>query len=69
MAAVFFNNGITLRKIMTAMNTEHIGSAMRSPNWSMRSDDTITPTLPRVSAKTWRKTPTEKSMYVLIVII
>ena len=44
-------------KIKHAMNSEHRGSAMKSPNFSMSTDDTITPTLPIVSATTWRNTP------------
>ncbi len=57
MTAVSRSNGKTLMKIITAINIEQIGSAMRSPNWSMRRDEMITPTLPMVSAKTCRNTP------------
>lgn len=44
-------------KIKHAMNSEQRGSAMKSPNCSIKTDDTITPTLPIVSATTWRNTP------------
>ena len=52
-----WSNGRTLRNIKTAINNEHTGSAMNKPNCSMSTDDTMTPTLPKVSATTCRKTP------------
>jgi len=51
------SKGNTLRNIIVAMNKEHTGSAMNNPNLSIRMDETITPTLPSVSATTWRNTP------------
>lgn len=54
---VSFNNGSTLSSIIEAMNSEHIGSAMFQPKFSISNDDIITPTLPNVSAKTCRNTP------------
>ena len=47
-------------KIKLAMNSEQRGSAIYQPNCSMKIEDKITPTLPKVSATTWRKTPTIK---------
>lgn len=46
-----------LNPIRVAINMEQIGSAIIHPNWFMRTADIITPTLPRVSASMWRKTP------------
>lgn len=50
---------MTLRKMSVAMKSEQIGSAINQPNWRMRMVEMITPTLPNVSARTWRKTPVE----------
>lgn len=47
-------------KIRVAISIEQIGSAMYQPKFSISNEDTITPTLPIVSAKTWRKTPENK---------
>lgn len=58
---VSFSRGNTLRRIMVAMNREQMGSAMFQPKFSIRSDDIMTPTLPRVSARTCRNTPTMQS--------
>lgn len=55
-----FISGITLRKINVPMKREHRGSAMSHPNCWMSIVDIITPTLPRVSAKTCRNTPETK---------
>lgn len=52
-----FSRGMTLRKMSVAMKSEQIGSAMSQPNWRMRMVEMMTPTLPSVSARTWRKTP------------
>ena len=41
----------------TAMKMEQTGSAIIHPNICMRMADTITPTLPRVSARMCRNTP------------
>lgn len=41
----------------TAINMEHIGSAIIHPNMWIKPEDIITPTLPRVSAKMCKKTP------------
>ena len=54
------SRGKTLMKIKLAMNSEQRGSAMYHPNCSMKIEDKITPTLPIVSATTWRKTPAIK---------
>lgn len=48
---------MTLRKMSVAMKSEQRGSAINQPNWRMRMVEMITPTLPNVSARTWRKTP------------
>lgn len=58
---VSLSKGNTLRRIMVAMNREQMGSAMFQPKFSIRSEDIMTPTLPRVSAKTCRNTPTTQS--------
>lgn len=55
-----FSRGMTLRKISVAMKSEQMGSAINQPNWRMRMVEMITPTLPKVSARTWRKTPERK---------
>lgn len=55
-----FSRGMTLRKMSVAMKSEQIGSAINQPNWRMRMVEMITPTLPKVSARTWRKTPDSK---------
>ena len=52
MIPVSLRRGMTLRKIMLAMNKEHIGSAMFQPKFSIKRVETITPTLPIVSART-----------------
>lgn len=52
-----FSSGMTLRKMSVAMKSEQIGSAINQPNWRMRMVEMITPTLPKVSARTWRNTP------------
>ena len=57
---VSFNKGKTLSKIIVAINKEQSGSAMFQPKFSMRRVEIMTPTLPRVSARTWRKTPTKQ---------
>ena len=49
---VSFNSGNTLSNIIVAINSEHIGSAIFQPKFSINNDDMITPTLPRVSANT-----------------
>ena len=41
----------------TAMKMEQTGSAIIHPNICMRMADTMTPTLPRVSARMCRNTP------------
>ena len=46
----------TLRAIRMAMKMEQIGSAMNHPKRCISTADTITPTLPRVSARMCRKT-------------
>ena len=51
------SKGMTDMMMRIAMNTEHIGSAMRRPKCSTNIEDIITPTLPRVSANMWRYTP------------
>ena len=40
-----------------AMKMEQIGSTIFQPKLSTRREDIITPTLPSVSASTWRNTP------------
>ena len=40
-----------------AMKMEQIGSTIFQPKFSTRREDIITPTLPSVSASTWRNTP------------
>ena len=45
------------RAMSTAMKMEQTGSAIIHPNICMRMADTITPTLPRVSARMCRNTP------------
>lgn len=52
-----FIRGMTLRKISVEMKREQMGSAISHPNCLMRIVDIITPTLPNVSASTWRNTP------------
>lgn len=47
---------MTLTNIMADMQREQMGSAKYHPNCWMSSDDMMTPTLPRVSASTWRNT-------------
>lgn len=42
------------------MKSEQIGSAINQPNWRIRMVEMMTPTLPKVSARTWRKTPVKK---------
>lgn len=59
---VSFSKGTTLNKIIDAMKSEQIGSAIFQPKFSIKSDDTITPQLPNVSANTWRNTPTGNRM-------
>lgn len=54
---VSFSNGRTLSSIIVAINNEQIGSATFQPKFCMSKDEMITPTLPRVSANTCRKTP------------
>ncbi len=49
--------GRTEMRMRVAMKREQMGSAMSHPRYSMASVEMITPTLPRVSASTWRKTP------------
>ena len=51
------NNGNTLRNIMTAIKIEQIGSAIYQLYCWIKSDDTMTPTLPSVSATTCKNTP------------
>ena len=43
-----------------AISIEHKGSAIIQPKYLMRSDETITPTLPKVSANMCKKTPENK---------
>ena len=43
--------------IRVPINSEQMGSAMNQPNCSIKTDDTITPTLPMASAKTCKNTP------------
>lgn len=62
MVEVSFSRGNTLKRIMVAMNREQMGSAMFQPKFSIRTDDIMTPTLPRVSARTCRNTPTMQSI-------
>ena len=45
------------RAMSTAMKMEQTGSAIIQPNICMRMADTMTPTLPRVSARMCRNTP------------
>lgn len=52
---------MTLKKMSRAMKSEQIGSAISQPNWRMRMVEMMTPTLPKVSARTWRKTPVEQN--------
>lgn len=61
MVEVSFSRGNTLKRIMVAMNREQMGSAMFQPKFSIRTDDIMTPTLPRVSARTCKNTPTMQS--------
>ncbi|TNN26885.1 hypothetical protein EYF80_062974 [Liparis tanakae] len=49
-----FSSGMTLRKMSVAMKSEQMGSAISHPNWRMRMVEMMTPTLPSVSASTWR---------------
>ena len=55
--AVSVNKGITLIKIKTPINIEHIGSAIFQSKYCIRRVEMITPTLPSVSASTCRNTP------------
>ena len=48
---------MTDNMMRTAMKTEQMGSTTCQPNVSTRSEEMITPTLPRVSARTCRNTP------------
>lgn len=57
-----FSRGMTLRKISVAMKSEQMGSAINQPNWRMRMVEMMTPTLPNVSASTWRNTPVRKQV-------
>ena len=41
------------------MKMEQIGSTTSHPNNCTRTEDMMTPTLPMVSARTWRNTPRE----------
>ena len=59
-AADVFNSGITDMTMRVDMNREHIGSATSHPNCWTRREEMITPTLPIVSAKMWRKTPVKR---------
>ena len=43
------------------MNMEHTGSAIIQPNWWIKADEIITPTLPNVSASMCKKTPEENN--------
>lgn len=45
------SRGRTEAKMVTAINREQAGSAMKRPKRSMRTEETITLTLPRVSAR------------------
>ena len=56
-AAEVLSNGITDITINIDMNNEQIGSAISQPNCCISNDETITPTLPIVSAKMCRNTP------------
>ncbi len=49
--------GKTEMRMSKAMKREQMGSAMSQPRYSMAREEMMTPTLPRVSARTWRKTP------------
>ena len=49
--------GMTEMMIIAAMNTEQAASAATHPSCSTRTEEMITPTLPSVSANTWRNTP------------
>lgn len=49
--------GMTLAAMSRAMHMEQIGSARIQPNILMRMAEIITPTDPKVSARTWRNTP------------
>ena len=40
-----------------AMKREQIGSAISQPKYWTNSEEMMTPTLPKVSANTWRNTP------------
>lgn len=57
MTEVSLSSGKTLSRIMVAMNREQMGSAMFQPKFSINREDIMTPTLPNVSARTWRNTP------------
>lgn len=56
-AAEFLINGMTDKKIRTAMKMEAIGSNPVQPNHLIKRVEMITPTEPKVSAKMCRKTP------------
>lgn len=60
MAVVSFSSGMTLNRIRVAMKSEQMGSAMFHPKFSINSEETMTPTLPIVSANTCRKTPAKQ---------
>jgi len=62
MLAVSVSRGMTLRKIITPMNKEQIGSAIFQSKYCMRRVEMITPTLPRVSASTCKNTPVNKHL-------
>ena len=57
MEADSLRRGRTEMRIRRAMKREQIGSAMSQPRYSTRREEIITPTLPSVSANTWRNTP------------
>lgn len=51
------------------MKSEQIGSAINQPNWRMRMVEMMTPTLPKVSARTWRKTPIEQKRFTVFLAV
>ena len=55
--AVSLRSGMTEMTMRAEMKREQIGSAISQPKCSTSRDEIITPTLPKVSASTWRNSP------------
>ena len=62
-------NGSTQRNIRIPMKSEQIGSAICQPNICIKNDDTITPTLPSVSARICRNTPVVVVVMLLMLLL